>query len=131
MRDANKQLVLYGIVATVLGAILIGLAALWKNAVINRTESTDGVVASSAVDALLVGGLVILGMLCVIAAVALFLFAWWRNQGRDDETIVSVDDTPEALDSSRNGQPVQPTATAPSADPNLHPDDTRPLHPTR
>lgn len=131
MRDENKQVIVYGSVAAALGALLIGLAALWKNAVINRAESTDGAVASSAVDALLVGGLVVLGILCIIAAVVLFLLAWWRNQRRDDETITSLDDVRKTPSSDRGGQPMQTTTTDSSTDANLRPGDVWPPHPTR
>lgn len=128
MTNESKLPILYGAIAAVLGAVLIAVAALWKNAVIDHAENTDGVVAGSAIDALLVGGLVVLGGLCIICAIVLFFLAWWRGQRHEDgeeERMVA----PETSARPTNDQAVQ--QTPPSAESSFQPGHIQPPHPSR
>lgn len=114
MMNESKQPLVYGLVAAVLGAVLIAIAALWKNTVMNHAQTTEGAVAGSAADALLVGGLIVLGMLCVIVAVVLFLVAWWRSQRHDDEGPLISTETPVEPESNQTQQNTADTAFGPN-----------------
>ncbi len=103
MANRGKPFVLYGSIAAAAGLILILFATLWKNSVVQTADVNDGIIVGATIDELLVGGLVLLGGLCVIAAIVLFVAAWFHGQRNGQEPLGQAE-TPNT-----NTQAPEPT----------------------
>ncbi len=114
MRDGRRA-TFFGILAAVLGVLSLGVAAFWKNAIVNHEQTTDGYSAAVGVDALVIGAFVVLGGLLLVGAIILFVVGWFAGQHRNDEnytpdTVRPGDPYPTSDHSML--PPVEPSSTS-------------------
>lgn len=128
MLNESKSPIIFGSVTAAAGIVLIGLAALWKNTIVQTADTNDSVVVGNTIDGLLVGGLVILGALCIIAAIILFLAVWIRSQRQIDQPVDPAQ-LPGMSPGGATPQGTQPNTMEPTSEPTNQPEQRPPQQP--